>query len=88
MVLYIALCKRQQVAEKKQVDGDTSFLSLKDEDCAMITKEFYPTVNAADVLKDHVQLFAEYYVKSIMISFSKRSIGNTISTQKNENLYL
>lgn len=77
------------MAEKRQVDGDTRFSVFpKDEDCAMITKEFYPTVNAADVLKDHVQLFAEYYVKSIMISFSKRSIGNTISTQKNENLYL
>lgn len=74
------------MTEKRYVDEDTSFLSLKDEDCAMITKEFYPIVNAAVVLKDHVQLFAEYYVKSI--SFSKRSIGNTISTQRNQNLYL
>lgn len=53
----------------------------------MITKEFYPQVNAAVVLKDHVQLFAEYYVKSISL-FTKRSTGNTISTQKNENLYI
>lgn len=52
----------------------------------MITKEFYPKVNAAVVQKDHMQLFAEYYVKSI--SFFKRSTGNTISTQKNENLYI
>lgn len=53
----------------------------------MITKEFYPKVNAAVVLKDHVQLFAEYYVKSISL-FTKRSTGNTISTQRNENLYI
>lgn len=36
----------------------------------MITKEFYPKVNAAVVQKDHMQLFAEYYVKSI--SFYKK----------------
>lgn len=53
----------------------------------MITKEFYPEVNAAVVQKDHMQLFAEYYVKSISL-FTKRSTGNTISTQKNENLYI
>lgn len=53
----------------------------------MITKEFYPKVNAAVVQKDHMQLFAEYYVKSISL-FTKRSTGNTISTQKNENLYI
>lgn len=40
----------------------------------MITKEFYPKVNAAVVLKDHAQLFAEYYVKSISL-FQKEALG-------------
>lgn len=31
-------------------------------------------VNAAVVLKDHVQLFAEYYVKSISL-FQKEALG-------------
>lgn len=39
----------------------------------MITKEFYPKVNAV-VLKDHAQLFAEYYVKSISL-FQKEALG-------------
>lgn len=40
----------------------------------MITKEFYPKVNAAVVQKDHMQLFAEYYVKSISL-FQKEALG-------------